>query len=94
MQVIESERPDGILLTFGGQTALNCGIKLQKSGVFEKYKVSVLGTPVESIIKTEDRKLFADTISEIEEKVVPSTAVYSVEEVSITEKNWLTAKYV
>lgn len=82
-QVIESERPDGILLTFGGQTALNCGIKLQKSGVFEKYKVSVLGTPVESIIKTEDRKLFAETISEIEEKVVPSTAVYSVEEALI-----------
>lgn len=82
LQVIESERPDGILLTFGGQTALNCGIKLQQSGVFEKYNVHVLGTPVESIIRTEDRKLFAESISALNEKVVPSVAVSSVEEVS------------
>lgn len=79
-QVIESERPDGILLTFGGQTALNCGVKLQQAGVFDKYNVEVLGTPVETIIKTEDRKMFADSIQEVQEKVVPSAAVYSVEE--------------
>src|SRR4030066_849863 len=57
-KVIEKESPDGILLSFGGQTALNCGTELFKSGVFEKYKVRVLGTPVSSIIDTEDRELF------------------------------------
>ena len=58
-QVIEKERPDGILLSFGGQTALNCGVALYKSGVLEKYKVQVLGTPVQAIIDTEDREIFA-----------------------------------
>lgn len=81
-QVIESERPDGVLLTFGGQTALNCGVELEKNGVFTKYNVEILGTPIESIIQTEDRKLFADRISEINERVAPSAAVYSVQEVS------------
>ncbi|XP_076329869.1 carbamoyl-phosphate synthetase 2, aspartate transcarbamylase, and dihydroorotase rudimentary isoform X2 [Tachypleus tridentatus] len=79
-QVIKSERPDGILLTFGGQTALNCGIELQKRGVFEKYNVCVLGTPLSSIINSEDRKLFAEIVAEIGEKVIPSTAAYSVDE--------------
>ncbi|XP_011866080.1 PREDICTED: CAD protein [Vollenhovia emeryi] len=79
-QVIRSERPDGVLLTFGGQTALNCGVELEKNGVFAKYNVKVLGTPIESIIETEDRKIFADRISEINEKVAPSAAVYSIEE--------------
>ncbi|XKL69172.1 hypothetical protein PGB90_006941 [Kerria lacca] len=79
-QIIESERPEGILLTFGGQTALNCGIKLQRSGVLDKYKVQVLGTSVENIIKTEDRKMFTESIHKIQEKVIPSFAVNSVEE--------------
>ncbi|XP_066599844.1 multifunctional protein r [Prorops nasuta] len=79
-QVIRSERPDGVLLTFGGQTALNCGVELVRSGVFAKYNVKILGTPIESIIQTEDRKIFADKINEIGEKVAPSAAVYSIEE--------------
>nr|CAD7402532.1 unnamed protein product [Timema cristinae] len=79
-QVIISERPDGVLLTFGGQTALNCGVNLQRSGVFEKYNVKVLGTPIRSIIETEDRKVFAERIQEIGERVAPSAAVYSVQE--------------
>ena len=56
-RVIEKERPDGILLSFGGQTALNCGVELFKSGVLEKYNVQVLGTPVQAIIDTEDREI-------------------------------------
>jgi carbamoyl-phosphate synthase/aspartate carbamoyltransferase/dihydroorotase len=73
------------LLTFGGQTALNCGVELQKNGVFTKYNVRVLGTPVQTIIETEDRKIFADRISEIGENVAPSAAVYNVSEVSNLE---------
>ncbi|XP_049813698.1 CAD protein [Schistocerca nitens] len=79
-QVIRSERPDGVLLTFGGQTALNCGVELQRGGVFDKYNVRVLGTPIQSIIDTEDRKIFAEKINQIGEKVAPSAAVYSVQE--------------
>ncbi|XP_024870191.1 CAD protein [Temnothorax curvispinosus] len=79
-QVIRSERPDGVLLTFGGQTALNCGVELEKNGVFAKYNVKILGTPIESVIQTEDRKIFAERISEINERVAPSAAVYSVKE--------------
>lgn len=80
-KVIEWERPDGILLAFGGQTALNCGIELEESGVFEKYKVMVLGTPIQSIEWTEDRQLFAEKMAEIGEHVAPSEAAYSVEQV-------------
>lgn len=79
-QVIKAERPTGVLLTFGGQTALNCGVELQKSGVFEKYNVTVLGTPIQSIVDTEDRKIFAEKIHSIGEKVAPSAAVTSVDE--------------
>lgn len=79
-QVIKVERPNGVLLTFGGQTALNCGIELNKSGVFAKYNVKILGTPIKSIIETEDRKLFSERISEIDEKVAPSAAVYTIPE--------------
>ena len=79
--MIESERPDGILLTFGGQTGLNCGVQLQNSGILEKYNVKVLGTPVRSIEITEDRKIFADQMFEIGEQVAPSAAAYTVEEV-------------
>lgn len=79
-QVIKAERPTGVLLTFGGQTALNCGVELQKSGIFEKYNVKVLGTPIQSIVDTEDRKIFAEKIYAIGEKVAPSAAVISVDE--------------
>jgi len=80
-QVIQSERPDGILLTFGGQTALNCGIELKKSGILEKYNIKVLGTPIQTIIATEDRKQFSDRVVEIGERVAPSAVVTSYEEV-------------
>ena len=79
--MIEWERPDGILLAFGGQTALNCGVKLEESGVFDKYKVMVLGTPIQSIEWTEDRQLFAEKMAEIGEHVAPSEAAYSVDQV-------------
>ncbi|XP_075730098.1 carbamoyl-phosphate synthetase 2, aspartate transcarbamylase, and dihydroorotase rudimentary isoform X1 [Rhipicephalus microplus] len=79
-EVIKSERPDGVLLTFGGQTALNCGVELQKNGTLDRYGVAVLGTPIESIINSEDRKLFAELVEEIGEQVVPNCAVYSIEE--------------
>ncbi|XP_003704308.2 carbamoyl-phosphate synthetase 2, aspartate transcarbamylase, and dihydroorotase rudimentary [Megachile rotundata] len=79
-EVIRSERPDGVLLTFGGQTALNCGVELEKNGVFEKYRVRILGTPIQSVIETEDRKLFAERIAQLNEKVAPSAAVYSIQE--------------
>lgn len=79
-QVIKAERPSGVLLTFGGQTALNCGIELENSGVFKKYNVKIMGTPIESIILSEDRKLFAEHMKMIGESVAPSEAVYSVQE--------------
>ena len=81
--MIKTERPSGILLSFGGQTALNCGIQLQKDGVLDKYGVHVLGTPISTIESTEDRKLFADKMAEIEEKVAPSEAVYTNEQVRV-----------
>ncbi|XP_050402847.1 CAD protein isoform X2 [Patella vulgata] len=79
VQVIKSERPEGILLTFGGQTALNCGIQLTKLGILEQYGVKVLGTQVSSIEWTEDRKIFANKMAEINEKVAPSEAAETVE---------------
>ena len=82
MQVIRSERPDGILLSFGGQTGLNCGVQLQESGVLSKFGVKVLGTPVESIVVTEDRQKFAEQLASISEPVAPSKAAYSVKEAS------------
>lgn len=78
-EVIKNERPDGILLTFGGQTALNCGIELTKLGVLEKYGVNVLGTKVEAIEWTEDRKIFAEKMEEINEQVPPSEAAFTVD---------------
>jgi carbamoyl-phosphate synthase, small subunit/carbamoyl-phosphate synthase, large subunit len=74
-KVIEKERPDGIFLSFGGQTALNCGVALYRSGVFEKYGIRVLGTPVQSIIDTEDREIFNKKLSEINVKYIKSEAV-------------------
>ena len=79
-KVIEKERPDGILLSFGGQTALNCGTELYTSGVFEKYGVKVLGTPVRAIMDTEDRELFVRKLDEISIKTPRSIAAASVEE--------------
>jgi len=79
-QVIEKERPDGILLSFGGQTALNCGVALYKSGVLEKYNVQVLGTPVQAIIDTEDREIFAGKLAEINVKTPRSIAASNMEE--------------
>ena len=79
-KVIRKERPDGILLSFGGQTALNCGIELHKSGVYEKYNVRVLGTPVTAIMETEDRELFVNKLNEIDVKTPRSIAVNNVEE--------------
>lgn len=79
-QVIKAERPSGVLLTFGGQTALNCGVELERQGVFRKYNINILGTQIKSIVETEDRKIFAERVNEIGEKVAPSAAVYSVAE--------------
>ena len=79
-QIIEKERPDSILLAFGGQTALNCGIQLYQNGILEKYQVNVLGTPVEAIIETEDRELFARKLRSIDVKTPRSIAVTSTKE--------------
>lgn len=78
-KVIEKERPDGILLSFGGQTALNCGVELYKKGVFEKWGVQVLGTPVQAIMDTEDRELFVRKLDEIKVKTIQSYAADTVE---------------
>ena len=74
-KVIEKERPDGVMLAFGGQTALNCGVALYKDGIFEKYGVKVLGTPVQAIIDTEDREIFVHKLNEIDVKTIKSEAV-------------------
>lgn len=74
-KVIQKERPDGIMLAFGGQTALNCGVALYKEGILEKYGVKVLGTPVQAIIDTEDRELFVGKLNEIDVKTIQSEAV-------------------
>ena len=79
-QVILKERPDGILLAFGGQTALNCGVELYQSGVLEKYGVKVLGTPVQAIIDTEDRELFVKKLDEINVKTIKSQACDNIED--------------
>ena len=79
-QVIQKERPDGILLAFGGQTALNCGVELYQSGVLEKYGVKVLGAPVQAIIDTEDRELFVKKLDEINVKTIKSQACDNIED--------------
>jgi carbamoyl-phosphate synthase large subunit len=78
-RVIEKERPEGILLAFGGQTALNCGVELYKNGIFEKYDMQVLGTPVQSIINTEDRDIFVEKLDEIGVSTARSYAVESID---------------
>lgn len=77
-RVIQKERPDGILLSFGGQTALNCGVELFKSGVLDKYNVKVLGTPVQAIMDTEDRELFVEKLNEINIKTIKSEACENI----------------
>ena len=79
-QVIKKERPDGILLSFGGQTALNCGVKLFEEGILEKYGVKVLGTPVEAIMNTEDRELFVEQLKQISVKTISSEACENIEQ--------------
>jgi len=79
-RVIEKERPDGILLSFGGQTALNCGVELYKQGVLEKYGIKVLGTPVQAIIDTEDRELFVKRLDEIGVKTIKSEACETIQQ--------------
>lgn len=78
-RVIKKERPDGILLAFGGQTALNCGVELYKTGILEKYNVQVLGTPVQAIMDTEDRELFVEKLDEINVKTIQSEACETIE---------------
>ncbi len=79
-EVIKKENPDGILLAFGGQTALNCGVELYKAGTLEKYNIEVLGTPVQAIIDTEDRDIFVEKLDQIDVKTARSIATNSVEE--------------
>ena len=79
-RVIQKEHPDGVLLSFGGQTALNCGVELEQTGVFAKYGVKVLGTPVAAIMNTEDRELFVEQLNEINVKTIKSEACENVEE--------------
>ena len=79
-RVIQKEHPDGVLLSFGGQTALNCGVELEQTGVFAKYGVKVLGTPVAAIMNTEDRELFVEQLNEIRVKTIKSEACENVEE--------------
>ena len=79
-EVIKKERPDGILLSFGGQTALNCGVELYRNGILEKYNVRVLGTPVQAIIDTEDRELFVEKLDEIGVKTIKSEACENMEQ--------------
>ncbi len=79
-RVIKKEQPDGILLSFGGQTALNCGVELFQQGILEKYNVKVLGTPVQAIMDTEDRELFVERLSEIDVKTIRSEACQNIEQ--------------
>ena len=79
-EVIKKERPDGILLSFGGQTALNCGVELYRHGILEKYNVKVLGTPVQAIMDTEDRELFVQKLDEIDIKTIKSEACETMEQ--------------
>lgn len=86
-KIIEKEKPDGVLLSFGGQTALNCGIEAYRQGIFEKYNVKILGTPIEAVINTEDRKEFVKKLDEINVKTIQSFAVTNLEEAKLAAKN-------
>lgn len=86
-QVIAREKPDGILLSFGGQTALNCGIELYQNGILQKYGVEVMGTPIQAIMDTEDRELFVNKLKEIDVRTPASIAVTSVEQALEAARN-------
>src|SRR5262245_17555639 len=79
-RVIEKERPDGIMLSFGGQTALNCGIELHRKGALEKYGIEIVGTPIQAILETEDRELFVTKLNEIGVNVPTSFAATSIQQ--------------
>lgn len=85
-EVIRKEKPDGVFLQFGGQTALNCGIELDRRGVFKHYGVRVLGTSVPTIIATEDREIFANKLLEIDEKIAPSIAATTTDAAIVAAK--------
>jgi carbamoyl-phosphate synthase large subunit len=85
-KVIAKERPDGIMLSFGGQTALNCGLMLEEKGILKKYKVKVLGTPISSIELTEDRKKFAEHLRSIDIPVPPSSSATNLKEAKMVSK--------
>ncbi len=87
VKIIEKEKPDGILLAFGGQTALNCGVALHKNNIFRKYDIEVLGTPVQSIIDTEDRELFIDRLNQINVKTAKSIATTSIDEALVASNS-------
>ena len=80
VQVIKREKPDGIVISMGGQTGLNCGLELNESGILDKYNVKVLGTQIDVINYTEDRDLFSDKLNQINEKIAQSMAVNNVED--------------
>ena len=86
-EIIKKEKPDGIVVSMGGQTALNCAIELYRKGIFEKYGVEVMGTPIDVVISTEDRQLFSDRLNEINEKIAESYAVHTVEDALEAAKN-------
>ena len=79
-EVIKKEKPDGIICSMGGQTALNCAVEMYENGIFDKYGVEVLGTPISVVIDTEDRGLFSDRLNEINEKIAESYAVDTMED--------------
>ena len=89
-QVIKKEQPQGILLAFGGQTALNCGVELYRTGILEKYNLKVLGTPVQAIMDTEDRELFNKKLDEIDVKTIKSHAVENIEDAVAAAKSLAT----
>jgi len=86
-EVIKKEKPDGIVVSMGGQTALNCAVELYEAGIFDKYNVEVLGTPIDVVINTEDRQLFSDRLHEIDEKIAKSHTADTVEEAIVAAKD-------
>lgn len=79
-EVIKKERPDGVIVSMGGQTALNCAVEMYDAGIFQKYNVQVLGTSIQAVKDTEDRQLFSDKLNEINEKIAESYTAYDIEE--------------
>ena len=88
-KVIQKEKPEGIMLAFGGQTALNCGVALYKEGILEKYNVKVLGTPVQAIMDTEDRELFVQKLNEIDVKTVVQQKNWVIRLLSVRRMHWV-----